>query len=79
MNLIQLRYIREIVRQGLSISGTADTLHTSQSGVSRQVQLLEEELNLQIFNATASGSLALPNPANSSWMWPNGCCASWKI
>ena len=49
MKLLQLRYLTEIVNQGLSISQTAVALHTSQSGVSRQIQLLEQELALQIF------------------------------
>lgn len=49
MKLHQLRYVREIVRQNLNVSHAAETLHTSQSGVSKQVQLLEEELNLHIF------------------------------
>jgi LysR family cys regulon transcriptional activator len=49
MKLQQLRYVREIARQGLSISAAAQSLHASQPGVSHQVQLLEEELGLQIF------------------------------
>lgn len=49
MNLQQLRYIHEVVTQNLSISQAAEALHTSQSGVSRQIQLLEEELKLEIF------------------------------
>ncbi len=38
-----------MVKQGLNISAAADVLHTSQPGVSKQIQLLEDELNLQIF------------------------------
>lgn len=49
MKLHQLRYISEVVKQGLNISLAADSLHTSQPGVSKQIQLLEQELNLQIF------------------------------
>ena len=49
MKLHQLRYVSEVVKQGLNISAAADALHTSQPGVSKQIQLLEEELNLQIF------------------------------
>lgn len=62
MNLIQLRYIREIVRQGLSVSNASETLHTSQSGVSRQVQLLEEELNLQIFQRNGKRLIGITEP-----------------
>ena len=49
MKLHQLKYVSEVVKQGLNISLAADALHTSQPGVSKQIQLLEQELNLQIF------------------------------
>lgn len=49
MKLQQLQFLEEIVRRGLSISQAAEAMHTSQSGVSRQIALLEQELNLQIF------------------------------
>jgi LysR family cys regulon transcriptional activator len=49
MNLRQLRYITAIVRHGLNVSATAESLYTSQPGVSKQIQLLEEELGVQIF------------------------------
>ena len=49
MKLHQLRYISEVVKQGLNISAAAEALHTSQPGVSKQIQLLEDELNLQVF------------------------------
>jgi LysR family transcriptional regulator, cys regulon transcriptional activator len=62
MNLIQLRYIREIVQQNLSISNASDTLHTSQSGVSRQVQLLEEELKLLIFQRNGKRLIGITEP-----------------
>jgi LysR family transcriptional regulator, cys regulon transcriptional activator len=49
MKLQQLRYIHEVTRHGMNISAAAEALHTSQPGVSKQIQLLEEELGLQIF------------------------------
>ncbi|HHA19360.1 MAG: HTH-type transcriptional regulator CysB [Gammaproteobacteria bacterium] len=49
MKLQQLRYVREIARRGFSVSAAANALHTSQPGVSNQVQQLEDELGLQIF------------------------------
>jgi len=48
MTLRQLRYLREIARQSLNISAAAAALHTSQPGVSRQIQLLERELGLEL-------------------------------
>jgi LysR family cys regulon transcriptional activator len=49
MNLQQLRYVHEVGRRGLKISEAAAALHTSQPGVSRQIQALEEELGITIF------------------------------
>ena len=49
VKLQQLRYLREIVRAGLSISEAAKLLHTSQPGVSKQIQLLEADLGVRVF------------------------------
>lgn len=49
MKLQQLRYIWEVSRQGLNVSTAAEHLHTSQSGVSKQILALEAELDVQIF------------------------------
>ncbi|MCW5606029.1 MAG: LysR family transcriptional regulator [Burkholderiales bacterium] len=48
MTLKQLRFLREIARQSLNISAAAAALHTSQPGVSRQIQLLERELGVDL-------------------------------
>ncbi len=52
MNLRQLRYISAVVRHGLNVSAAAESLYTSQPGVSKQVRLLEDELGVQIFERT---------------------------
>ena len=44
VTLRQLAMLREVARQSLSISRAAAALHTSQPALSRQIQLLEEEL-----------------------------------
>jgi LysR family cys regulon transcriptional activator len=49
MKLQQLRYIWEVARHGLNVSATAESLYTSQPGVSKQIRSLEEELGVQIF------------------------------
>ncbi|MFM8333277.1 MAG: HTH-type transcriptional regulator CysB [Candidatus Methylumidiphilus sp.] len=49
MKLQQLRYILEISRNGLNVSNTADSLFTSQPGISKQVRQLEKELGVMIF------------------------------
>ena len=48
MTLRQLRILRELSRHSLSISAAAAALHTSQPGVSRQIQLLEQELGVDL-------------------------------
>jgi LysR family cys regulon transcriptional activator len=49
MTLQQLRYFSEVVRQDLNISKAAEALHVSQPGLSRQLQLLERELEVELF------------------------------
>ncbi len=49
MKLQQLRYLNEVARQNLNVTAAADVLHTSQPGVSKQIQLFEEEIGLQVF------------------------------
>jgi LysR family cys regulon transcriptional activator len=49
MKLQQLRYICEVVKQGLNVSAASERLHTSQSGVSKQILALEAELGVEIF------------------------------
>jgi len=49
MKLQQLRYIVEVNNNNLNVSATADSLFTSQPGISKQVRMLEDELGIQIF------------------------------
>ena len=49
MKLQQFRYIWEVARHDLNISATAESLYTSQPGISKQIRLLEDELDVQIF------------------------------
>jgi LysR family cys regulon transcriptional activator len=49
MTLQQLRYFCEVVRRDLNISRAAEALHVSQPGLSRQLQLLERELEVELF------------------------------
>jgi LysR family cys regulon transcriptional activator len=68
VNFQQLRSVREAARQGFNLTTTAETLHTSQPGVSRQIRELEEELGVEIFvragkrltGLTAPGQMVLP-------------------
>lgn len=49
MKLQQFRYLCAIADSGFNISHAAEMLHTSQPGISKQIRLLEEELNTNIF------------------------------
>lgn len=49
MKLQQLRYIWEVARHKLNVSATAESLYTSQPGISKQIKLLEQELGVMIF------------------------------
>lgn len=62
MKLHQLRYICEVARRELSVSEAALNLHTSQSGISKQIQLLEEELKLQIFHRKGKRLTGITEP-----------------
>lgn len=50
MKLQQLRYLVAIVRNNMNISAAAESLYTSQPGISKQLRLLEEELGVELFN-----------------------------
>lgn len=62
MKLQQLRYVVEIVRHGNHLSAAAESLNTSQPGVSRQIQLLELELGFEIFIRTRNRIIGLTEP-----------------
>jgi len=64
VKLQQLRYIWEVARNDLIVSATAERLHTSQPGVSKQIRLLEDELGVQIF--LRAGVMTQPNLLTSS-------------
>ncbi|HEX5338453.1 MAG TPA: HTH-type transcriptional regulator CysB [Gallionella sp.] len=65
MNLQQLRYLREISRQGLKISDAADALYTSQPGISKQIKQLEDELGIQIFVRNGKRIVAITEPGKA--------------
>lgn len=49
MKLQQLRYLSAIAKNRLNISAAADSLFTSQPGISKQIRLLENELGVDLF------------------------------
>jgi LysR family cys regulon transcriptional activator len=62
MKLQQLQCVLEIVNHGNHLSAAAAALHTSQPGVSRQLQLLEAELGFDIFVRTRNRIVGLTEP-----------------
>ena len=55
MNLHQLRFVREAVRQNYNLTDAAKALFTSQPGVSKAIIELEEELGVDIFTRHEHG------------------------
>lgn len=62
MKLQQMRFVREVVRCGLNVSAAAETLYTAQPGVSNQIKLLEEELQVQIFERNGKRLVGITAP-----------------
>ncbi|MGB4811948.1 MAG: CysB family HTH-type transcriptional regulator [Methylophilaceae bacterium] len=62
MKIHQLRYVHEVAKNKLNISAAAEVLHTSQPGVSKQIQLLEDELGLQIFQRNGKRLVGVTEP-----------------
>ncbi|HHM04415.1 MAG TPA: HTH-type transcriptional regulator CysB [Gammaproteobacteria bacterium] len=65
MTLRQLRYIVEVVKNGFNVSQAAASLHTAQPGVSHQIQLLEDELKVQIFERKGKRLMGLTHPGRA--------------
>ena len=49
MKLQQLRYIWEVSKNNLNVSATAESIYTSQPGISKQIRILEDELGAPVF------------------------------
>lgn len=65
MNIQQLRIIREAARCNYNLTEVANTLYTSQSGVSRHIKELEEELNIEIFVRQGKRLLDMTEPGKA--------------
>lgn len=66
MRLKQLRYICEVFRHGNHISAAAEALHTSQPGVSKQIQMIESELGFEIFLRKRNRIVGLSEPGREA-------------
>lgn len=62
MNFQQLRIIRETVRHNFNLTEVANALFTSQSGVSKHIKDLEEELGVELYIRRGKRLLGLTAP-----------------
>jgi LysR family cys regulon transcriptional activator len=62
MNFQQLRIIRETVRCNFNLTEVAAALYTSQSGVSKHIKDLEDELGVELFVRRGKRLLGLTEP-----------------
>lgn len=65
MNFQQLRIIRETVRQNFNLTEASAALYTSQSGVSKHIKDLEDELGVQLFVRKGKRLLGLTEPGQN--------------
>ena len=64
MKLQQLKCVYQIVQNDFNISKAAEFLNTSQPGVSKQIQLLEGEVGIKIFQRNGKRLTGLSNAGN---------------
>jgi LysR family cys regulon transcriptional activator len=62
MNFQQLRIVRETVRRNFNLTEVANSLFTSQSGVSKHIKDLEDELSVELFVRRGKRLLGLTDP-----------------
>ena len=62
MNFQQLRIVREAVQRGYNLTEVANALYTSQSGVSKHIKDLEDELGVELFVRRGKRLLGLTEP-----------------
>ena len=62
MNFQQLRIVRETVRRNFNLTEVANALFTSQSGVSKHIKDLEDELGVELFVRRGKRLLGLTDP-----------------
>ncbi|PIJ48370.1 transcriptional regulator Cbl [Erwinia sp. OLTSP20] len=65
MNFQQLKIIREAARCDFNLTDVANTLYTSQSGVSRHIRDLEDELGVELFIRRGKRLLGMTEPGKA--------------
>lgn len=69
MNFQQLRIIREAARLNFNLTEVSNALFTSQSGVSKHIRDLEDELGIEIFVRKGKRLLGLTDPGKELLMF----------
>lgn len=59
MKLHQMKYLVAIVENNFNITTAAQKIYTSQPGISKQLRLLEEELDIQVFKRSGKQLVGL--------------------
>lgn len=62
MNFQQLRIVRETVRRNFNLTEVANALYTAQSGVSKHIKDLEDEMGVELFVRRGKRLLGLTEP-----------------
>ncbi|VTU40238.1 LysR substrate-binding domain-containing protein [Variovorax sp. PBL-E5] len=62
----QLRCVRQVVASGFNVSRAAESLHTTQPGVSKMVRALEKEIGIEIFVRSGNRLTALTEPGKEA-------------
>ena len=62
MKLSGLRCVLEVHRCGNHISAAAEALHTSQPGISKQIQQIEAEIGFPVFQRKRNRVVGLTEP-----------------
>jgi len=65
MNFQQLKIIREAAKRDFNLTEVASMLYTSQSGVSRHIRELEDELGIEIFIRRGKRLLGMTEPGKA--------------
>ena len=66
MNFQQLRIVRETVRHNFNLTETGKVLFTSQSGISKGLKELEDELGVEIFSRFGKRLMGLTEAGSDS-------------
>ncbi len=65
MKLLQLRHVVEVFRHDNNISKTAEAIHVSQPAISKQIQMLEDELGFDIFERSRNRIVGITEPGRA--------------